>query len=103
MALPSETGLDKNPDETLSGVAIDFFDNNIGYIAGGLARAPVICKTEDGGEIWIKDTQIATEESLTGIFFLNNLHGWMYGDALIETTDGGKKTGISGIINYLPG
>lgn len=55
------------------------------FDAGG-----ALFESADGGAIWVqRDVPASLHDGLNGIFFLDSLHGWVWGNANYRTIDGG--------------
>ena len=75
---------------------IFFADNLNGWVTAyylGLPHYTAVFRTTDGGVNWI-ETQLGAEESLSGIYFVDNMKGWAVGGAnsqglVYYTSDGG--------------
>ncbi len=85
-------------DETSMFNAIQFLDENTGWIAGvrvfpaDKAQKTVIQKTIDGAMTW-EMQETGKEDILEDIFFLDDSVGWAVGEngIILHTTNGGKK------------
>ncbi|NOX65718.1 MAG: T9SS type A sorting domain-containing protein [Chlorobi bacterium] len=79
-----------NPGEWGNSIwSIQFLNKNTGFAIMGKS----IIKTEDGGASWqIKYTDDNYNYSLSTVYFLDSLNGWVIGEIrkLIHTTDGGN-------------
>lgn len=85
-------------DETSMFNAIQFLDENTGWIAGvrvfpaAKSQKTVIQKTTDGAMTW-EMQETGKEDILEDIFFLDDSVGWAVGEngVILHTTNGGKK------------
>ncbi len=97
-------------DETSMFNAIQFLDENTGWIAGVRVfpktqeQKTIIQKTTDGATTW-EMQETGTEDILEDIFFLNASVGWAVGEngLILHTTNGGKtwKVQTSGTTEIL--
>ena len=52
-----------------------------------------LMQTTDGGSSWTRVTLPSAAYYLTSVHFVDAQHGWVGGDAVWETTDGGGMSG----------
>lgn len=84
-------------DETSMFNAVQFLDEEIGYVAGvrvfpaTKTQKSVIMKTDDGAQTWISQ-ETGQEDILEDIFFLNATVGWAVGEngLVLQTNNGGE-------------
>ncbi|MBK7868479.1 MAG: hypothetical protein IPJ75_16645 [Ignavibacteriales bacterium] len=71
---------------------LQFFDYNNGYalveFSGGSSYLGRLLKTTDGGMSWVDIDMV--RPNLSGFRFINKNTGWLFGDSLYRTTDGGS-------------
>jgi photosystem II stability/assembly factor-like uncharacterized protein len=88
-------------------VDVSFVSVTTGYIIGTTYTGWPFFKTTDGGENWftVPNYPDSIMGNLSTVLFLDSLHGFLGGDALIYTTDGGeswhKANGIANSIKKL--
>lgn len=74
-------------------VDVSFVSETIGYIIGTTYTGWPFFKTTDGGESWftVPNYPDSIMGNLSTVLFLDSLHGFLGGAALIYTTDGGES------------
>jgi photosystem II stability/assembly factor-like uncharacterized protein len=69
---------------------LEFIDQNSGFGVGSDPTFPILFKTTNAGNSWsILSIDNVYAPTITTLFFLDALHGWVAGDAIYKTTDGG--------------
>jgi photosystem II stability/assembly factor-like uncharacterized protein len=71
--------------------AIHFFNENVGYVAGGTANSVNIVKTTDGGTTWTAVTTPLPSRTFYDMLWINQTEGFVAGSGsqYARTTDGG--------------
>merc|ERR1712096_549639 len=83
--LTPKTGFVAGEDETSVFSAIQFVDENTGWVAGvritpsTQGQETLIQKTVDGGQTWVKQPT-NSEDILEDIYFINATTGWAVGE-----------------------
>ncbi len=83
-------------------VDVDFINDQVGYIVGTTYTGWPFLKTTDGGENWftVPNYPDSIMGTLSTVYFIDSLHGFLGGATLIYTTDGGETwTEANGITN----
>jgi photosystem II stability/assembly factor-like uncharacterized protein len=83
---------------------IFFIDNLTGWVTGyylGVPHYTAVFNTTDGGINW-NETSFGTDESISGIYFTDNMKGWAVGGSNSEgiiyyTSDGGSNWELQNI------
>jgi photosystem II stability/assembly factor-like uncharacterized protein len=84
-----------SPDLEISLGSVDLVDAEHGWAAGGLGK---VIHTADGGTTWITQTLTCGYPScpwrLYALEMLDNREGWIAGEGLYHTTDGGARWNV---------
>lgn len=78
-------------------VDVKFINKDIGWAAGNDSTHGLLMKTTDQGSHWnILNTTGAPLHNIKQIQFIDTLTGWMRGDSLYSSRDGGKSWTVDG-------
>jgi len=69
---------------------LEFINQNLGFGVGSDPTFPILFKTTNSGNSWgIVSIDNVYAPTIRTLFFLDALQGWVAGDAIYKTTDGG--------------
>jgi len=84
-------------------VDVEMVDSLLGWVIGSMPGDDHLLKTTNGGITWEPVTNVLVSTFAQGVFFLDQDHGWIYGEDdevtnnqfIRRTTDGGETWSVS--------